>query len=164
MTDETATLVLSNDIKPQWLRIVNMLQKSSGRKNKPAIVKITVLVDQNGNPMRVGEQQTESKGTLMLRDVQPQWLNLVRRLQQVARTQQGIALLTVSVLVDIENGLFQWTTPELSCFEPKASCDALMHFFSAHLQDGYFVQWVAMERFYEPRAPEQQFIDFIKLL
>lgn len=162
--DNSATLVLSNDIKPQWLRVVSVLQQATKTKKSPAIVNITVLVDQNGNPVRVGNPVADSKATLVLHDIQPQWLNIIRRLQQMARTQQGVAFLSVSVLVDLEHGLFQWTTPTLRCFEPKASCEQLLQFFGEHMQDGFFVQWVAMAKAFEPRTPEQQFVDFIKLL
>lgn len=164
MTNETATLVLSNDIKPQWLRVVHALQRASRLRKSPAIVGITVLVDQDGNPLRIGEPTEESKVTLILRDIQPQWLNVVRRLQQMARTQQGIALLRVSVLVDIERGMFQWTSPQLVCFEPKAACGQLIEFLSDHLDDGYFIQWITMTRFFEPKSEEQQFVEFLKLL
>lgn len=164
MNEESATLLLSNDIKPQWLRVVSALQKATQSKRSPAVVNITVLVDQNGNPVRVGSTEVESKVTLVLHDIHPQWLNIIRRLQQMARTQQGIAFLSVSVLVDMERGLFQWTTPTLRCFEPKASCDQLLQFFGEHLQDGYFIQWVAMARTFEPKTPEQQFVDFLKLM
>lgn len=164
MSTDTATLVLSNDIKPQWLRVVQTLQNATKMKKSPAIVTITVLVDQNGNPVRMGNTANESKATLILHDVQPQWLNVVRRLQGLARTQQGIALITVTVLVDTESNLYQWTTPEIRCFEPKAYADQLLEFFNAHLKDGCFIQWTSMVKYFEARSEEQQFLDFLRLL
>lgn len=164
MNDDTATLVLSNDVKPQWLRVVQTLQNATRTKKSPAIVTITVLVDQNGNPVRMGETHADSKATLVFHDLQSQWLNIVRRLQGLARTQQGIALISVSVLVDAENNLYQWTTPEMRCFEPKASADQLLEFFRKHIQDGVFIQWTTATKFFEPRSEQQQFLDFLRLL
>ncbi len=53
-------------------------------------------------------------------DIRPQWFNVIRRLQSVARkNNQGLAVLDVRVLVD-ENGTpVIWTEPNVTLLEPK---------------------------------------------
>lgn len=53
-------------------------------------------------------------------DVRPQWFNVIRRMQSVARKDnQGLAVLNVRVLVD-ENGTpIIWTEPSVTLLEPK---------------------------------------------
>jgi len=61
-------------------------------------------------------------GTLaFIQDLKPGWLNIARRMQQVAKTQQGLAIMRVTVIVDETGAPVQWLAPEMSLFEPKAS-------------------------------------------
>jgi hypothetical protein len=53
-------------------------------------------------------------------DVKPHWLNVIRRLQSVARqSNQGYAILTISVLVDADGCPKMWTEPNCTKLEPK---------------------------------------------
>jgi hypothetical protein len=65
---------------------------------------------------------TDKGGTLaFIQDLKPGWLNIARRMQQVARTQQGLAIIRVTVIVDESGAPIQWLAPEMSLFEPKSS-------------------------------------------
>lgn len=56
------------------------------------------------------------------------WLSLVRRLEQVARTQTGLAAVTVTIFVDSEGHPIQWTSPRLTCLEPRGTADDFLAF------------------------------------
>jgi hypothetical protein len=73
------------------------------------------------------EQPTTTTGTgvHVTSDVQPQWLNVVRRLQSACSGNRGHAVVSVKVLVDGTNSPVCWTEPELKKIEPK-SLDALV--------------------------------------
>lgn len=52
-----------------------------------------------------------------------QWLNVIRRYQSAARQQDagGVALITISVLVNAESYPLWWTSPRVLKLEPKSS-------------------------------------------
>jgi hypothetical protein len=53
-------------------------------------------------------------------DIRPQWFNVIRRLQSVAReNNQGLAVLDIRVLVDQEGTPITWTEPKRTLLEPK---------------------------------------------
>jgi len=62
---------------------------------------------------------------LLTKDIKPEWLNVIRRLQSVARHGQcGCAVIGIKVLVD-ENGTpIFWTNPDCVTLEPKARATA----------------------------------------
>lgn len=73
---------------------------------------------------------TDKGGTLaFIQDLKPGWLNIARRMQQVARTQQGLAIMTVHVIVDDSGAPIQWLSPEMKLFEPKSN-------------KGQFLEWL----------------------
>jgi hypothetical protein len=56
----------------------------------------------------------------------PRWLNLIRRLEQLAMSQSGHAILRLSVVVDSAGKPLVWLTPKMDLIEPKdASQDFL---------------------------------------
>lgn len=60
----------------------------------------------------------------------PKWLSLIRRMQQMACTQQGLAAITVTVFVDCDANPIQWTSPRMVCLEPKDSGGELLDFLA----------------------------------
>jgi hypothetical protein len=60
-------------------------------------------------------------------DIKPKWFNLVRRLQGLARQQNGVALLSVSVLVDSEGNPLLWETPHRADLEPCFDAEQAIH-------------------------------------
>lgn len=67
------------------------------------------------------EPKDNTPATLaFLQDLKPGWLNIARRMQQVAKTQQGLAIMRVTVIVDETGAPIQWLSPELHLFEPKS--------------------------------------------
>ena len=53
-------------------------------------------------------------------DIKPQWFNVIRRLQSVAReNNQGLAILSIRVMVDEDGAPVIWTEPERLLLEPK---------------------------------------------
>ena len=63
-------------------------------------------------------------------DIKPKWLNLVRRLQGMARQQNGMALLSVTVLVNSDGDPLLWETPSRTdlepCFEAEQAIQKLL--------------------------------------
>lgn len=57
----------------------------------------------------------------MTEDIRPEWLNVVRRFQSVARTQ-GCAIITLRVAVTAEGTPVCWAEPVVTKLEPKATC------------------------------------------
>lgn len=64
-------------------------------------------------------------------DVQPEWLNVVRRIQASLPGNQGYAIITIRVLVDSTNRPRFWTAPEVVKIEPKNCRDDLLVLLSA---------------------------------
>lgn len=56
---------------------------------------------------------------MTINDIKPKWLNLIRRLQSMARKQSGIACITLTVLVDADGNPLIWETPALTTYEPQ---------------------------------------------
>jgi len=54
----------------------------------------------------------------MSSDIKPKWISLIRRLQQMARSQNGIAEISLTVLVDQDGNPLTWLTPDLKTYEP----------------------------------------------
>jgi len=54
-------------------------------------------------------------------DVKPQWLNVIRRLQSACHGNQGLAVLSIRVLVDGEGEPVLWTEPLRTKLEPKST-------------------------------------------
>lgn len=81
--------------------------------------------------MQTASQPCQTITPSMLQSIKnPKWLSLVRRLQQMACTQQGLAAITVTVFVDADSNPIQWTTPKMTCLEPKDSSGELLDFLS----------------------------------
>jgi hypothetical protein len=54
-------------------------------------------------------------------DIKPQWLNVVRRLQSACYGNQGLAILSIRVLVDADGEPILWTEPTRVKLEPKSA-------------------------------------------
>ena len=54
------------------------------------------------------------------------WLNVVRRIQSIARHQEGIALIKLIVMVDSNGEPQVWTAPSMTLLEPKLRAEELM--------------------------------------
>jgi len=54
-------------------------------------------------------------------DVKSQWLNVIRRLQSACHGNQGLAVLSIRVLVDGRGYPHLWTAPVLTKLEPKST-------------------------------------------
>lgn len=71
-------------------------------------------------------------------DIKTGWLNVARRLQSVARTQ-GLALVSITVLVDQEGCPRFWLEPNVRKIEPSRSADEIMEIFSKDGRRSEFV-------------------------
>lgn len=60
----------------------------------------------------------------------PKWLSLIRRLQQMSCTQQGLAAITVTIFVNYLGDPLVWTTPRMTCIEPKDSGGEFLDFLA----------------------------------
>jgi hypothetical protein len=54
-------------------------------------------------------------------DIKPQWLNVIRRLQSVARRGNHYGILSIKIVVDREGYPIQWTEPQRTGIEPMSS-------------------------------------------
>jgi hypothetical protein len=59
-------------------------------------------------------------------DIRTPWMNVIRSLQSHARSQSGLAILNITILVNQDGIPVGWTTPRRTCFEPKANADQLL--------------------------------------
>lgn len=61
------------------------------------------------------------------KDVKPEWLNVVRRLQSACHGNQGYAVLSLRVLVNGDGAPVCWTEPDRVKVEPRSlAFDALL--------------------------------------
>ena len=58
-------------------------------------------------------------------DIQHKWYSVTRRMQSVSRTN-GLAIISISVLVDQEGAPLAWTEPKCTKIEPKRSANELI--------------------------------------
>lgn len=65
-------------------------------------------------------------------DIKPGWLNIARRLQSVAKTD-GLALVSITVLVDPDGVPRLWLEPTCKKIEPRRSTQEILELLS---QDG----------------------------
>jgi hypothetical protein len=63
--------------------------------------------------------------TSIPQDLKTPWLNVARRMQSVARTG-GLALISITVLVDAEGTPRFWVAPTCRKIEPRSSADAIL--------------------------------------
>ena len=54
-------------------------------------------------------------------DIKPQWLNVIRRLQSACYGNQGLAVLSIRVLVGADGEPILWTEPLRVKLEPKSA-------------------------------------------
>lgn len=54
-------------------------------------------------------------------DIKPQWFNVIRRLQSVARRGNHYGILSIKILVDRDGHPIQWTEPQRTGIEPMSS-------------------------------------------
>lgn len=54
-------------------------------------------------------------------DIKPQWLNVIRRLQSACYGNQGLAVLSIRVLVDADGEPVLWTEPQRVKLEPRSA-------------------------------------------
>jgi len=54
-------------------------------------------------------------------DIKPQWLNVIRRLQSACYGNQGLAVLSIRVLVDADGEPVLWTEPQRVKLEPRST-------------------------------------------
>lgn len=61
-------------------------------------------------------------------DIQPDWFNLIRRLQSIVATQnkQTVGILYVEILIDKENRPDCWFIPEFKMIEPRSRAENLL--------------------------------------
>lgn len=54
-------------------------------------------------------------------DIKPQWLNVIRRIQSVARRNEGVGIIQIKVMVNQEGIPLFWIEPEMILLEPKST-------------------------------------------
>lgn len=74
-------------------------------------------------PRKSLTKSTDRKPTdrLLPADIKPRWLDVVRRLQSVARKQSGYAIVSIKVVVDQDGYPVHWTNPKMVKIEPARS-------------------------------------------
>jgi hypothetical protein len=70
-------------------------------------------------------------------DIKAPWLNVARRMQSVAHTDnQGFAVISITILVNSDGLPIGWSSPKITCIEPKRSNLDLDNFMDA-ITDGH---------------------------
>lgn len=59
-------------------------------------------------------------------DIKASWLNPIRRLQSVCSKNHGIAVVSMSFLIDADGNPRLWTEPKLTLIEPKANAEDML--------------------------------------
>lgn len=62
-------------------------------------------------------------------DIRPAWFAPIRRLQSAARAAQkenGIAIVTIKILVNSQGDPIQWTQPDVVLLQPWRDKDAIL--------------------------------------
>lgn len=81
---------------------------------------------------------------ILTQDIKPEWkdwLNLARRLQSVAKSQEGLAIAKFWVVLQADGTPLLWTSPEVTYLEPKRRVDPeqmklLFDIFGVELLEG----------------------------
>lgn len=60
-------------------------------------------------------------------DIKPPWLAPIRRLQSAAKLQNGLAVLSFSVLVDQSGNPVCWTSPKAVVLEPHGASSEILN-------------------------------------
>ncbi len=70
-------------------------------------------------------------------DIQASWLNVIRRLQSVASTENrnSYAIITVHILIDNSGTPRLWSTPSCKVIEPKRSAGEILEILTSVLGD-----------------------------
>jgi len=55
------------------------------------------------------------------KDIKPQWLNVIRRIQSVARKNDGVGIINIKVMVNQDGLPLFWIEPEMVLLEPKTA-------------------------------------------
>lgn len=59
-------------------------------------------------------------------DIQPQYLNIARRLQAAARGNGGVAIVSLRYIIDDGGNVVCWPTPKVTLLEPKGNKDEIL--------------------------------------
>jgi hypothetical protein len=79
---------------------------------------------------------TKGEGKAWPEDVRPQWFNVIRRLQSVAReSNQGLAVMQIKVMVDGNGTPVIWTEPVKVLLEPKRAAEQVLEMLFEEMDD-----------------------------
>lgn len=59
-------------------------------------------------------------------DIKSEWFNPIRRLQSVCSRNHGIAVVSMSFLIDADGKPRLWTEPKLTLIEPKSNAEDML--------------------------------------
>ena len=68
-------------------------------------------------------------------DIRVPWLNVLRTLQAKARSQSGVAILNITIIINPDGIPKFWTTPRMTCFEPKSNADQILELLRGMIED-----------------------------
>ena len=61
-------------------------------------------------------------------DIKTPWLSVLRSMQAQGRSQRGIAVMNITIVINSEGLPLWWTTPRLTKLEPKSQADQIVEF------------------------------------
>ena len=67
-------------------------------------------------------------------DLKPPWLNVARRMQSVSKTG-GLALISITVLVDVDGIPRLWMEPNCKKIEPRRASQDILDLLSTLMKD-----------------------------
>ncbi len=66
-------------------------------------------------------------------DLHPAWMNILRRLQSIGHTQQGITIVTIQVILDEHGKPVKWAQPTSVILEPKKDSGEFLALLARYL-------------------------------
>ena len=72
----------------------------------------------------------------MCEDIRPKWRNVARRMQAATSGNNGIAVVTISVVVDQDGNPLVWSPPKCVKLEPKSLASDTLQVLIEALTDG----------------------------
>jgi hypothetical protein len=63
-------------------------------------------------------------------DIAGNWLNIARRLQSVSKTNNGAAIISITIVIDQNGNPCHWTEPDLKKIEPMARASEFLKYFT----------------------------------
>ena len=63
-------------------------------------------------------------------DIRPKWLKIARRLQSAVAKSNGVAIVSLTIVVDKDGDPSYWPSPAVTLIEPRSESDQILEALS----------------------------------